>query len=329
MTAELAKCLTRLGHDVTVFATGDSSPAGRLLWRFPRAVWPPDDHAELRHAAFAWRHIVANAPDVDVVHVHQAQSLALASLQPLPVVATIHHERDAKLVDFYGDFPDVTYVAISQRQAELSPELRARHVVHHGLDPQLYPLGEGRGGYVAFLGRLAPQKAPHVAIDAAIAAGVPLRIGGEAHWVAREYFEREVKPRLANPLITHLGEVSHAPKLELLGGARALLFPIEWEEPFGLVMIESMLCGTPVIAFPHGSAPEVVDDGVTGWIADTEDDMVARLRALRDGDLAFDRRLCREQAVRRFGMDRMVDDYLAVYQSAIGMRPYPAFTPEL
>ena len=318
ITAELAKSLVTLGHDVTVYATGDSHPAGTLRYRFPRPVWPPDDLAELRHAAFAWHHIAAHQPAFDVVHTHQAPSLAFAAMFPAPTVLTIHHARETSLLDFYLDFPDVHYVAISRSQADLVPEMNVQSVVHHGLDASLYRPGTGDGGYCAFLGRLAEEKGPHVAIDAAMRAGVPLQIGGKPHAPDQSFFDREVKPRLdrAGARVTWLGEVSHAPKTELLRGARALLFPIDWEEPFGLVMIEAMLVGTPVIAFGRGSVPEVIEEGVTGFVVRDAEAMAARLAQIG----TFDRKRCRARAEERWSSLRMARDYVAVYERAMRAR---------
>jgi glycosyltransferase involved in cell wall biosynthesis len=313
IVSELAKRLTQLGHDVTTFATGDSTAAGRLQWLFERPMWPPTDSTELRHAAAAWRAITETPTAFEIVHAHQAQSLAFASLvRSMPTVYTLHHHRDETLIAMYRDFPDVAYVAISRRQAELSPEIPIADVILHGLDPDPYEPGAGDQGFVAFLGRFAEEKGPHSAIDAARRARVPLRMGGGVHPPDREYFDRDVKPRLADPRggVEWLGELSFVPKVALLRGARALLFPIDWEEPFGLVMIESMLVGTPVIGFARGSVPEVIDQGVTGFIVRDEVEMAARI-----GDLdGFDRRRCRERARERWSSLRMARDYEALYE---------------
>jgi glycosyltransferase involved in cell wall biosynthesis len=315
---ELSKMLTKRGHDVTVYATGDSRPAARLKSHFEEAIWPPDDHAELRHVSHAWNDIVAHVPRFDVVHVNQIHALPFAARHALPTVMTLHHPRDEELVSFYPDFPEVSYAGISVRQLETMPEVPAHFVVHHGLDPALYPLGRGDGGYCAFLGRLAPEKGPHHAIDAARLAHVPLRIGGVPHWVNMKFYDDEIEPRVdaAGTLVDYLGELSHQPKLDLLRHARALLFPIEWEEPFGLVMIEAMLVGTPVIAFPWGSVREVVDEGVTGFIVNDVREMAECMRRLR----SFDRQRCREHAVRRWSSMRMAHDYEKVYAEVSGPR---------
>ncbi len=310
--AELARGLEALGHEVTVYATGDSRPAGELRYRFPRPIWPPDDLAELRHAAFAWHHIATHDPPFDLVHVHQAPAVAFSAMHDVPVALTLHHAREESLVDYYLDFPDVHYVGISRRQAELVPELQFAQVIHHGLDPRRYPAGAGDGGYCAFLGRLSHEKGPHVAIDAATAAGLSLRMGGVPHWSDAAYFDGEIRPRLARhgDRVAWLGEVDHVRKLELLRNARALLFPIAWEEPFGLAMIESMLVGTPVLAFALGSVPEVVEDGVTGWVVRDAAEMTERLRAIG----SFDRARCRARALERWSTERMAREHVELYE---------------
>ncbi len=169
-----------------------------------------------------------------------------------------------------------------------------------------------------FLGRFSAEKGVHIALDVAWQVGVELRLGGKPHWQDDHYFRSEIEPRLLRPGVTWVGEAGFDVKLQLLGNALATLFPIEWEEPFGLVMIESMLCGTPVLSFPRGAASEVIDPGVTGWIVRDQDEMAWRLARLADGRAGFDRDRCRELAARRFGVDRMVEQYLAIYADAAG-----------
>jgi glycosyltransferase involved in cell wall biosynthesis len=209
-----------------------------------------------------------------------------------------------------------TMVAVSDRQRQLLPELSLLARVHHGLDPGRYLLGDGKGPAL-FLGRLAREKGPHVAIDVARRAAAPLVLAGDAHWCDHDYFAHEVEPRLDvdRDRVTWIGEIGLDEKGALLGHARALLFPIDWEEPFGLVMIEAMLSGTPVLAFPRGAVPEVIDPGVTGFICHDEVEMAAHLIEIsRNG---FDRARCRARAIARFGRARMVADYLDIYRAAI------------
>ncbi len=304
--AALAHALAALGHRPTVFATGDSTCEGARRAVFAKPVWPPDPLAELRHASAAFTQIAQG--DFDVVHVNEPSSITLTDWVRLPAVATVHHDRQDALVAHYAAYPRVAYVAISQRQADLAWEVPFRRVIHHGLDPELYPAGSGEGGYCAFLGRLAPEKAPHLAIDAARHVALPVVLAGNPHWSDRPYFEREIAPRLRTG-VHWVGEADQQHKRELVRGARALLVPLQWEEPFGLVMIESMLVGTPVVAFRAGAAAEVVEDGVTGFVVDTVDEMTARLREIG----SIDRSRCRERARARWSSERMARQYVDLY----------------
>jgi glycosyltransferase involved in cell wall biosynthesis len=317
VVSELAKGLLSLGHDVTVYATGDSGVFGKLKYYYEGPTWPPNDQAESRHAAFAWHDITRDAGKYDIVHVHHGAALPPPRTLQQPVVATVHHARVDSIVQHYLASADVSYVAISDRQAELCPELPWARTIHHGLDPSLYPAGTGSEGYVAFLGRFAPEKAPHIAIDAARDAGCRIVLGGVPHEQlpeARAYFEHEMQPRLRDTaMIDWPGELSHGPKVRLLAGARALLFPINWEEPFGLVMIESMLIGTPVIAFARGSAPEVIEDGVTGYLVHSREEMAERIRQIGQ----IDRARCRARAQERWSFTRMARDYVELYQQLL------------
>ena len=313
VVAELARGLVDLGHRVTVYATGDSVVSGDLRYCFATPAWPPDELAELRHARFAWKDIERDPEPYDVVHMNQAAALAGHSGAEPPSVLTVHHSRVDELVRRYCSYSDVAYVSISRRQAALSPEVSFARTIHHGLDPSRYDAGGGQGGYVAFLGRFAREKAPHLAIDAARAAGVHLVLGGAPHEVpdSQAYFEREMKPRLADASgLEWLGELSHGPKVQLLSTARALLFPLQWEEPFGLVMIEAMLVGTPVIAFARGSAPEVIEDGLTGYLVRDAHEMAECIGRLD----RIDRARCRARAAERWSTSRMAKEYSDLYE---------------
>jgi glycosyltransferase involved in cell wall biosynthesis len=316
--------LVQRGHDVVLYATGDSHVEGaEVRYRYEEAIWPPDPWRELNHAAFAMRDIAASG-DFDVIHAHVAPALAYASFVDVPMIYTIHHVHEARLHELYESFasPSLTLVAISARQRDLLGYGLSAEVVHHGLRSELYPLGRG-GGYAAFIGRFAEEKGVHVAIDVAARAHHKLRLAGQPHWKDETYFQAEVRHRLQLPHVTWVGEAAHPAKVRLLGSALATLFPIDWEEPFGLVMIESMLCGTPVLSFARGSAPEVIEQDVTGWAVADEDEMIWRLRQLAAGRTRFDRARCRERAIHRFSVNTMVERYLQLYAASIG-RPVDA-----
>ncbi len=307
---ELACALDQLGHEVSVFATGDSTAPG-LRALFPTAVWPIDPYAELLHARFAAREIAAG--EFDVAHIHTPAALAFADELGVPVVYTLHHARDERLSRFYAYAPRAVRVAISRRQAELE-DPRPRHVVHHGLSPELYPAPARRDdGYAFFLGRLSWCKGPDVAVEAARRAGLDLVVAGQAHEEGGPPgWDALLASALREPHVTWRAQAGLPAKRRLLGGARALLMPIRWEEPFGLVMIEAMLAGCPVIAFARGSAPELVEDGVTGLLVEDAREMAVALREAR----LLDRAACQARARERFSAARMAADYLHVYRAA-------------
>jgi glycosyltransferase involved in cell wall biosynthesis len=309
----LVEGLRSRGHQVTLFATGDSSIDAPVEALYPGPSWPPDPYRELAHTAWAIGRIVADEGRYDLIHAHVPSALALARFVGVPLIYTVHHERDRALERFYADHPEVLEVAISSRQGKLLLGRDDCVVVHHGLDVTKYPRGPGGPG-VAFLGRLSREKGPHLAIDVAREAGLCIRLGGAPHWLDRAYYETEMVPRLRQPHVESLGPLGHQAKCDLLGGSLATLCPIDWEEPFGLVLIESMLCGTPVVAFGRGAAPEIVDSGVTGFIARDAADMV---RLLRDEVPRLDREACRQQARERFSREQMVAGYLRVYARAL------------
>jgi glycosyltransferase involved in cell wall biosynthesis len=317
----LTEALERAGHEVVVFATGDSR-ATRLEALYPRPVWPPDPYAELLHCRFAARVIARGA--FDVVHAHVPSMLAFADELPAPTVYTLHHVAEPRLSRFYARAGGATLVAISRRQAELA-DPPAAYVVHHGLDAGLYPsLGPG-GDAAFFLGRLCRCKAPEVAVEAARLAGLPVVVAGRVHSDDNPpgWEEEILAPALEQPHVRWLEQVDLGAKRRLFGASRALLVPLRWEEPFGLVMIEALLAGCPVIASPLGAAPEIVEDGQNGFLVRNVEEMAEALR--RAGGL--DRRAIQEQARERFSADRMAERYVAVYRAAALETPGPALQP--
>ncbi|MFL5408343.1 MAG: glycosyltransferase family 4 protein [Myxococcales bacterium] len=308
VVAELACSLTRKGHEVVVYATGDSH-LGPIEIRsyFPAAQWPPDPDVEATHAAFSLRDIARDSRGFDVVHVHTPAAVALSRICPYPMIATIHHDRADHLTRIYQENPRVRLVAISASQArkERAP---ISSIIHHGLDPDRFPEMPDQG-YLLYIGRYSPEKGTHVAIEVAARAGLPIVLAGQSH--DDDYYRERVLPLIERHRALQIGPVGGARKLRLMAQARALLFPIQWDEPFGLVMIESLLCGVPVLALRQGSVPEVIEDGVTGVIADDPVELVATARI---SETFFDRRRIRELARERWKADRMTDDYLSLYR---------------
>jgi glycosyltransferase involved in cell wall biosynthesis len=321
VVAELADGLVANGHEVTLFATGDSRTHATLRSLYDRPQWPPSSVTELNHVSWALgrvRRAAARGRPYDLVHTHAATALACARLlaRRPPVVYTVHHARDDALSSFYRHFPSTHFVAISADQARREVALPTLSVVHHGLSPEDYQCRPTADRYACFIGRLAPVKAPHIAIDVARAAGLPIRVAGNVHEADTVYGAQEVAPRLAWPHVAYLGSIGLDEKVPLLRDARALLAPLQWDEPFGLVMIEAMLSGCPVIAFPRGSAPELIEPGVTGYLVR---DAAAMTELLRPGSVLdrFDRMRCRAWAADRFGRARMVAAYETVYTHAV------------
>ena len=312
----LARGFDRLGHEVLLFTTGESTcpvPKASVL---PHAEGQRIGAAvpELRHALAAYEAV----QDYDVVHDHTIVGPFLAERFPdLPVVTTIHGDLEGELAHLYAPIADrVPLIAISKSQCEPVPDLPIARVIHHGLDAVDFPFGALDGGYCLFLGRMSPDKGAHRAVAAARKAGVPLKMAAKMREPAEmEYFENEVEPLLGEG-IEYLGEVPHHQKLELLAGARALLFPIRWREPFGMVMIEAMACGTPVIAFPEGAVPEVVEDGKTGFLVDDEGEMADAITRVNE----LDRLDCRAAVEGYFSTDRMVAEHIELFESILDAR---------
>ncbi|MFD1152216.1 glycosyltransferase family 4 protein [Saccharothrix hoggarensis] len=318
VVADLADALVARGHAVTLLGAGEAGTKARFVPVWDRTVPERlgEPFPEVVHAAAVRREVerLVAAEGVDVVHDHTLagplNAPAFAALG-VPTVATVHGPVDTDMRRYYRELGgDVGLVAISDRQRELAPELNWVGTVHNALRVEDWPFRERKEDYALFLGRFHPDKAPHLALEAAHAAGVPLVLAGKcAEPVEKEYFEREVRPRLTDR--DHVFGVADATeKRKLLAAARCLLFPIRWEEPFGMVMIEAMACGTPVVALRAGAVPEVVVDGVTGLVRDDPDELVSALHEVRDLDPAA----CRAHVAGHFGVDGLGAGYEAAYR---------------
>ncbi len=309
----LARGLLRRGHDVTLFTTGDATCPVPRLWLHDQAAGTTADLlTELSHVDAAYDALA----DVDIIHDHTLLGLLWAGQLALdmPVVTTVHGPFTASLSSLYRTVGrNVGIIAISEHQRSTAPTVPVDAVIHHGIEIDTFSLGKGDGGYVVFLGRMNADKGVHRAINVARAAGKRLIIAAKM-WEPEEhrYFHDVVEPLLGDDA-TYIGQVGGKEKFDLLAGAEALINPIKWPEPFGLVMAEALAAGTPVLAFPEGAAPEIIDHGVTGYLCTDEDDMVERLKTIE----TLDRRACRRAVEDRFSVERMVDDHVDLFRQMI------------
>jgi glycosyltransferase involved in cell wall biosynthesis len=310
----LADGLVERGHDVTLFGTGDSTTKARLEYVFDRAEGPSAINSiwhDTVHQAFAHRDLSR----FDLLHQHVYWSgLVAGMVAGIPVVHTLHRQFSEDMRRIYDLMADrLWFVAVSEDQRSRMPGLRYAGVVYNGIDTSLYPLREEKDDFLLFIGRTNPDKGPLRAAEAARAAGLPLvmavKVASEGE---REHWERDVKPAL--PEGTEIiSEIPHEQKVDLMSRARAVLFPIDWNEPFGLVQTEAMACGTPVIATPRGSVPEVVADGTTGFIVPVDDYANAAVEAIKRAD-EIDPRACRRWVEERFSAEAMVAGYEACFE---------------
>jgi len=312
----LADGLAAAGHDTTLFASGDSRTHAKLA-----AVYPVAPSAEIGRTQPELRHSLScyeRAGDFDVINDHTGMlGAVLGGAVETPVVHTVHGPLDGEPGELYESIarvaPEVGLISISMNQRKPKPDLPWLANCPNALDFSVYPCKPHRGDYLLFLGRMSPDKGAHRAIAVAMEAGLPLKLAGKMQDQKEiDYFEELVAPHLVGG-IEYLGEVSHGEKVELLQNARTTLFPIEWEEPFGLVMIESMACGTPVIATRWGAVPEVIEDGRSGIIVDSYREMPEALERADDLDPLELRRFAEEH----FSPERMVSDYVSAYETAI------------
>ena len=318
----LTEALVRMGHEVTLYASGDSVTSARLRPACENALRldtsstdPTADHIFMAEKLFQ------EAGEFDLVHSHM-DYLALPLLRRMrtPHVTTLHGRLNiTNLVNLYREFRDEPLTSISDHQRVPLEWANWQATVYHGLPEDLYGFHEQAGEYLAFLGRFSPEKRAEDAIEIARRAGLPLKIAAKVDKRDVEYFESVVKPLLLQEHVEFVGEIGEADKAEFLGNALALLFPIDWPEPFGLVMIEAMACGTPVIARGRGSVPEIVEDGLNGFVFEENDEAVEAIARLNQ----VSRRRCRQQFEQRFTAARMAQDYVQVYERLIEAKSLP------
>jgi len=319
----LTEALVEQDHEVTLFASGDSVTRARLVPVVERSLRLDRRRPDwlVWHTLMLDR-VFAAADQFDIIHFHvDVLHFPLARRCRTPSVTTLHGRLDLPdLVPLYRHFPDQPVVSISDYQRKPLQGANWQATVHHGLPHDLYTFQPDPQDYFAFVGRVSPEKRVDRAIEIAIACGTPLRIAAKIDDADRAYFETRMKPLLDHPLVEFIGEIDQSRKNDFIGRARALLFPIDWPEPFGIVMIEALACGTPVISYRSGSVPEVLEHGVTGYVVDDQQEAIAAAREID----RIERRRCRETFERRFTARTMAERYLAVYRGLGAERRWAA-----
>lgn len=307
--AHLAQGLQAQGTVVTVYTIGESMIEVPIRWLYRHGEWPLPGEVDatlkgLNHSSWA---IKEASQQADIIHLNSAPALSFSRFVDVPFVQTVHHAYEERFVEYYENFPDVAYVTISdfQREKLHMPRLRT---IHHGIETSLYPLRKKKQPYLSFLGRVAPTKGTHLAIEVARKSGIPLKIGGEIQPLYQDFWNKSIKPQVDGKFIEYLGEMALHEKIELLGNSLAMVFPVQWEEPFGLVMIEAMACGTPVLALPGGAVREIVKEGVSGHIRSTTDELAKCAR-----ELNFNPETVRAYMEEFFSAERMTRDYINLY----------------
>lgn len=310
----LTEELVRQGHEVTLYASGDSVTRARLRPTVARALrLNPQRGDPLIHHLIMLEEVFQDADDYDVIHFHlDLLHYPLARRHAHPCLTTLHGRLDIPDLELiHRTYREMPLVSISESQRRPLGWANWKATVYHGLPVGLYDFQPTPGQYLAFVGRISPEKRPDRAIEIARRAGMPIKLAAKVDPVDRGYFETRVKPLLKAPGVEFVGEIGEEAKNTFLGNAYALLFPIDWPEPFGLTMIEAMACGTPVIAFDCGAVSEVMQDGITGFVVDNTDGAVQALGRLDE----IDRRMCRQIFEQRFSAYRMASDYVAVYKN--------------
>jgi len=323
----LTEELVRQGHEVTLFASGDSVTRARLVSCSPlSARLDPSCLDPLARQTMLLDRVLRDARQFDQIHFHcDYFHFPYTRRLGVPHVTTLHGRLDIQdLITLYSEFSDQPLVSISEFQRRPVPGARWVGNVYHGLPADLLTPRDDVGDYVAVLGRISPEKGIDRAIEIAEKAGLPLKIAAKVDAADKVYFQEVIEPLLAQPHVEYIGEIDEEGKQEFLGRARALLFPIDWPEPFGLVMIEAMACGTPVVAFERGSVPEVIEDGKTGFVVSDVDEAVEAVTHLEE----IHRAECRAEFERRFTAERMAKDYVSVYRG-LGAAVLRAGAPRL
>jgi glycosyltransferase involved in cell wall biosynthesis len=317
----LTEELVAMGHEVTLFASGDSLTDAKLVPGWPTALrFDPSLRDAIAPHLLMLEQVARRASEFDILHCHlDYWPFSLLTRQATPFLTTLHGRLDLpELAPMYDAFSGVPLVSISDSQRAPLPNANFVDTVHHGLPVNLLRPTEAPRSYLAFLGRICPEKRPDRAIRIARAAGLKLKIAAKVDRVDQDYFETTIRPLIDGDQIEMIGEINDAAKPAFLSGAIAMLMPIDWPEPFGLAMIESMACGTPVIAFNHGSVPEIVDQGVTGFVVSDEAGALAVVDAARN----LPRAAIRQRFEQRFTARRMAEDYVALYRRvAVRARP--------
>ena len=312
IVAYLTEELVRLGHKVTLFASGDSVTSAELV-PVCRRSFRQNKRAKdyLSREVLLMDHVMQRADEFDVIHFHTGCLHYLISRHlTVPHVTTLHGRLDtSELLRLYERFREMPMISISNAQRAPWPCANWQATIYHGLPQDLFRFHPEPGGYLAFLGRISPEKRVDRAIEIAKRVSMPLKIAAKVDRADRRYFKREIEPLLTESHVEWIGEISDQQKNEFLGNAYALLFPIDWPEPFGLVMIEAMACGTPIIAYDRGSVPEVMENGVTGFVVHEIEEAVESVRRVRD----LSRARCREVFEKRFTASRMANDYINAY----------------
>lgn len=320
----LTEELVSMGHDVTLYASGDSVTSAQLIPQCKTALrLNKDCMDDVAHHVLMVENLYKDAHKYDVIHSH-IDYLPYPTFRRIktPSVATLHGRLDIPdLVPLYNEFSDIPAISISDAQQKPLSWINWQRTIYHGIPISSYVPYTQHGKYLAFLGRISPEKRLDDAIAIATTAGMPLKIAAKISKADEPYFDAVIKPLLNNPLVEFIGEIGEKDKNEFLGNAYALIFPVDWPEPFGLVMIEAMACGTPVIARARGSIPEVIESGVTGFIADSVEEAARAIKKVE----TISRKKCREVFEQRFTAKRMAEDYVSVYKNLIArQRPMGA-----